>query len=216
MTDVTATGTESLTELARLGSATVYEASGRAGLVDCDWVQITSGTRVAGPAYTVLCADGDNRGIHEAIARLAPGDVLVATSPNPAAFGMVGELLATQALRRGAAALVIDGAVRDTEELRTLGLPIWSRWIRVRGAGKDQRGQVGVPVTIGGQTVHPGDVVVADADGVVIVERERIAAVATASLAREAKENALRARWQSGELSYDAYGFRAEDESTSA
>jgi len=203
-------------EFARLGTATVYEAAGRKGMIDGDWIQVLPGTRAAGRAFTVLCADGDNRGIHEAIAKLSPGDVLVASSPHPEPFGLVGELLATQAKRAGAAALVIDGGVRDTEDLNVLGLPVWSRWIRIRGAGKDARGTVGETLSVGGQTVAAGDYVVADADGVVVVPRGRAEVVLEASLAREQKERGLRQRWESGEFSYDAYGFRAEDEGTPA
>ncbi|WP_027479195.1 4-carboxy-4-hydroxy-2-oxoadipate aldolase/oxaloacetate decarboxylase [Gryllotalpicola ginsengisoli] len=209
---MTGTPSEAVAELARLGAATVYEAAGRKGMVDGEWIRVLPGTRVAGPAYTVLCADGDNRGIHEAIAKLSPGDVLVATSPNPTPFGLVGELLATQAAHAGAAGLVIDGGVRDTDDLRELGLPVWSRWVRMRGAAKDARGTVQVPVQVGGQTIHPGDVVIADADGVTVVPRERLEEVVDAALAREAKENGLRVRWEAGEFSYDAYGFRKEDE----
>lgn len=203
-------------ELGRLGAATVYEAAGRQGMVDGEWLRIVPGTRIAGPAFTVLCADGDNRGIHEAIAKLSPGDVLVASSANPEPYGLVGELLATQAKVAGAAALIIDGGVRDTEDLRELGLPVWSRWVRVRGAGKDARGTVGATLTVGGQQIAPGDIIVADADGVVVVPKDRAGDVLAASLAREEKERGLRQRWEAGEFSYDAYGFRAEDDGAGA
>jgi 4-hydroxy-4-methyl-2-oxoglutarate aldolase len=201
--------TDVYTQLAELGTATVHEASGRAGLVDCEFVQVVQGSRAAGPARTVRCGQGDNLMVHAAMARTEPGDVLVLTMPKPEPVALVGDLLATQAKARGAAALLVDAAVRDVEELAALGLPIWARYVRVRGAAKATPGSIDEPVEVGGTVVNPGDAVVLDADGVVIVARERIEEVLAASREREQKERVKRARLQAGELSYDLDGLRA-------
>ena len=132
-------------ELADLGSATVYEAGGRGGYVDADLIQILPGTRVAGPARTVRCGQDDNLMVHAAMAEVQPGEVLVLTMPEPRPVALVGELLATQARAHGAAAILADAAVRDVEELAELGLPIWARWVRVKGAEKDIPGSIGTP-----------------------------------------------------------------------
>jgi 4-hydroxy-4-methyl-2-oxoglutarate aldolase len=195
-------------ELARLGSATVYEAAGRSGLVDVALEQLVPGSRACGPARTVRCGQGDNLMVHAAMARTEPGDVLVLTMPEPEPVALIGELLVTQARARGAAALLVDAAVRDAEELREIGLPVWARWIRVRGAGKSETGALGEPVQVGGATIHPGDPVVLDADGAVVVERARAEEVLAASLEREERERVKRARLAAGELSYDMDGLR--------
>ena len=195
-------------ELARLGSATVYEASGRRGLVDLDLEQLIPGSRACGPARTVRCGQGDNLMVHAAMARTEPGDVLVLTMPEPEPVALIGDLLVTQARERGAVALLVDAAVRDAEELREMGVPVWARWIRVRGAGKSETGALDEPVEVGGATINPGDPVVLDADGVVVVERARAEEVLAASLEREEKERVKRARLAAGELSYDMDGLR--------
>ena len=196
-------------ELARLGSATVYEAAGRSGLVDVELEQLVPGSRACGPARTVRCGQGDNLMVHAAMARTEPGDVLVLTMPEPAAVALVGDLLATQAQARGAAAILVDGAVRDSEELAAMGLPVWARWIRSRGATKTEVGELDVPVTVGGQEIRPGDLVVLDADGATVVAAERAAEVLTASRAREEKERVKREQLQAGALSYELDGLRA-------
>ena len=196
-------------ELASLGSATVYEASGREGLVDAELRQLLPGSRACGPARTVLCGHGDNLMVHAAMAHLQAGDVLVITMPEPAPVALVGELLATQALAHGAAAILVDGAVRDSEELSRMGLPIWTRWIRARGATKNIVGELDVAVTVGGQEIRPGDLVVLDGDGATVVSASRVEEVLEASRAREQKEAAKRAKLRAGELSYDLDGLRA-------
>jgi 4-hydroxy-4-methyl-2-oxoglutarate aldolase len=201
--------TGALAELARLGSATVYEAGGRRGFVDCDLHQILPGSRVAGPARTVRCGQDDNLMVHAAIERIVPGEVVVLAMPEPRAVALVGDLLATQAKVAGAAALLIDASVRDTEELAELGLPIWARWVRVRGADKAEVGEFDVPVTVGGAVIRPGDVLVLDADGVAVVESERVEEVLAASLDREERERVKRERLKDGEHSYDLDGLRA-------
>ena len=195
-------------ELARLGSATVYEASGRQGLVDADLVQIVPGSRAAGPARPVRCGQNDNLMVHAALAAAEPGDVLVLTMPTPEPVALVGELLATQAQVHGVAALLVDAAVRDVEELAELGLPVWARWVRVRGAGKSTVGAIDEPVSVGGAEIEPGDAVVLDADGGVVVARDRLGEVVAASREREAREKVKRAKLQDGALSYELDGLR--------
>lgn len=195
-------------ELARLGSATVFEASGGEGLVDLDLHQVIPGSRAAGPARTVRCAQDDILMVHAAMDRLGAGEVLVLTMPEPRPVALLGELLATQAKGRGAAAVLIDAAARDTEELRELGLPVWARWIRVQGAGRAEVGEIDVPVEVGGAAISPGDAVVLDPDGAVVVAGDRLDDVTRASRERAQNENAKRARFEAGELSYDMYGIR--------
>ncbi len=146
--------------------------------------------------------------VHAAIAEAEPGEVLVLTMPEPAPVAMVGDLLATQAKGRGVAALLVDGAVRDVAELRELGLPIWARHVRVRGADKTVRGTIGEPVGVGGATIRQGDVIVLDEDGAVVVPHERLDEVLAAGRARLEKERVKRAQLQAGELSYDLDGLR--------
>ena len=199
-------------ELARLGTATVYEAAGRKGLVDLDLHRIVPGSRAAGPARPILCGQADNLMVHAAIAYANPGDVLVLTMPVPRPVALVGDLLATQAKARGVAGLLIDGSVRDVEELVETGLPIWARWIRVRGAGKDVPGTIDEPVIVGGARIAAGDTVVLDADGAAVVARERVEEVLEAAKRREEKERVKRAKLQAGELSYDLDNLRARVE----
>jgi 4-hydroxy-4-methyl-2-oxoglutarate aldolase len=203
-----------VSELAELGSATVYEASGREGLIDLDLHQLIAGSRAAGPARTVRCGQGDNLMVHAAMASAEPGDVLVLTMPEPEPVALIGELLATQAKGRGAAALLVDAAVRDVEDLRELGLPIWARWIRVRGATKDEVGALDQPIRVGGAEIRPGDHVVLDADGAVVVRRERLDEVLQAARERADHETGKRAQLEAGALSYDLDGLRARVEGT--
>lgn len=203
-------------ELARLGTATVHEAAGKTGVIDKDLVQVIPGSRAAGPARTVICGQGDNLMVHAVMDRVEPGDVVVITMPRPEPWGVVGELLATQAKVRGAAALLVDAGVRDVEELRELGLPIWASFVRVRGAAKKVVGSIDVEVEVGGALIRPGDVVVLDADGATVVERERVDEVLTASRERAEKERVKRAQLEAGNLSYDLDGLRAVVEGETA
>jgi 4-hydroxy-4-methyl-2-oxoglutarate aldolase len=195
-------------ELARLGSATVYEAGGRRGYVDADLVQVVPGSRACGPARTVVCAQDDNLMVHAVMEHVQPGDVVVLTMPRPAPVALVGDLLATQAQVAGAAALLIDASVRDVEELREMALPIWARWVRVKGATKAALGEIDVPVTVGGATIRPGDLIVLDADGVAVVEHERAEEVLQASRQREEREAVKRERLQGGALSWHIDGLK--------
>ena len=199
-------------EFAELGSATVYEAGGRRGYVDADLIQVVSGSRVAGPARTVVCGQDDNLMVHAAMAAVQPGEVLVLTMPEPRPVALVGDLLATQAKAQGAAAILVDASVRDVEELAELGLPIWARWVRVKGAGKDGVGSIGDPVTVGGATIRTGDILVLDRDGVAVVEHERIDEVLEASRERLERERVKREKLQAGALSYDLDGLREKVE----
>src|SRR4051794_22924721 len=199
-------------ELARMGTATVYEAAGREGMIDLPLQRIVPGSCAAGPARPVMCGQADNLMVHAAMAHARPGDVLVLTMPVPRPVALVGDLLATQAKARGVAALLVDGSVRDVEELVELGLPIWARWIRVRGADKDVPGTLDEPVVVGGQRIVASDTVVLDADGAAVVAQDRLEEVLEAARSREEKERVKRARLQAGELSYDLDGLRARVE----
>ena len=197
-----------IAELAALGSATVYEGGGRGGYVDLDLIQILAGSRVAGPARTVRCGQDDNLMVHAAMSEVQPGEVIVLTMPEPRPVALVGDLLATQAKAHGAAGMLIDASVRDIETLAELGLPIWARWVRVKGATKDIPGTIGEPVQMGGATIRQGDIVVLDADGAAVVEAERVDEVLEASRKREDNERVKRIKLQAGELSYDLDGLR--------
>lgn len=186
----------------------MYEAGGRRGYVDLDLVQVVPGSRVAGPARTVRCGQDDNLMVHAAMAAVEPGEVLVLTMPEPRPVALVGDLLATQAKVQGAAAILVDASVRDVEELAGLGLPIWARWVRVKGAGKDAVGSIGEPLRVGGATIRNGDVLVLDADGVAVVESERVEQVLEASRERAEREVVKRGKLQGGALSYDLDGLR--------
>ena len=200
--------TDVFSELASLGSATVYEAGGRRGYVEADLIQVVAGSRAAGPARTVRCGQDDNLMVHAAMAEVEPGEVLVLTMPEPRPVALIGELLATQAKAHGAAALLVDASVRDLEDLVELGLPIWARWIRVRGATKDAPGVIGETVIVGGAEIRQGDAVVLDVDGVAVVQSERAEEVLEAARERAEKERIKREKLEGGALSYDLDGLR--------
>ena len=199
---------EDLTRLSELGVATIYEASGRQGLIDVPLIQILPNSRAAGPARTAFCGQDDNLMVHAVIEQIQPGEVLVLSMPEPAPVALVGELLATQVKVRGAAGILVDASVRDVNELIELGLPIWTRFIRARGATKTKIGELNITVTVGGAQIATGDIVVMDADGAVCVRRERADEVLKASEERLAREAALRKKLLAGEISYDLHGLR--------
>jgi 4-hydroxy-4-methyl-2-oxoglutarate aldolase len=192
----------------RLGSATVYEAAGRAGLIDVPLTRIVPGSRAAGPARIARCAAADNLMVHAVLDRTEPGDVLVLTLPEPEPVALLGELIATQAKLRGAAAVLVDAAVRDIDELVEIGLPVWARWVSIRGGDKKEVGSLDEPVTVGSARIEPGDAIVLDADGAAVVPKARLDEVLAASRKRGDYETAKREKLEAGALSYDLDGLR--------
>ncbi|MDX3224965.1 4-carboxy-4-hydroxy-2-oxoadipate aldolase/oxaloacetate decarboxylase [Streptomyces sp. ME19-01-6] len=199
---------EDVDALAGFGVATVSEAMGRTGLLGPEVRPVQQGVRVAGTAVTVLSWPGDNLMIHAAVEQCGAGDILVVTTTSPSTDGMFGELFATALHRRGVRGLVINAGIRDTQELREMGFAAWSRAVSAQGTVKATGGSVNVPVAVDGQVIRPGDVILADDDGVVVVPRERARETAEKSAAREAKEAASRAAFLEGQLGLDRYGLR--------
>lgn len=196
-------------EFARLGVATVFEAQGQIGLMNTSMHPIQSGQSVCGPAVTVICPAGDNLMMHAAVECCQPGDILVVVTEGEANHhGMMGDLLVASLTGRGVRAVIMDAGVRDTARIREAGFPVWSSSVVCAGTTKSKAGWVNAPAVCAGTLVNPGDLVVADDDGVVVVRREDAERSLSLSRAREKKEEITREKIARGELGVDFYGFR--------
>ncbi len=199
---------EQIERLEKLGSATVHEAQKRVGQFKSTLKPVFEGVRIAGSAITVLLQPGDNWMLHVAMELALPGDVIIATCTTDNDDGFFGDLLASSAIAQGVKGLIIEGGVRDTRDLKQMNFPVWSRAISIRGTVKNTLGSVNIPIICAGQQINPGDIVIADDDGICVVPYENAQRVADAAEKREAYESEKRAEFEKGVLGLDLYKMR--------
>ncbi|OYN94096.1 4-hydroxy-4-methyl-2-oxoglutarate aldolase [Propionibacteriaceae bacterium ES.041] len=208
ITDPPRTDADRAARLGEFGVATVHEALGRIGSLGAEHRPVWPGARIGGNVVTALCWPGDNLMIHVAVEQCREGDVLVVGLASPNLGGLFGELFATQLQQRGVRGVVLDCGARDSSELKEMGFPVWSRAINAQGSVKATPGAVNVPVVLGGQLISPGDVIVADDDGVMVVQRADVDRALELSQARIDKEARAREAFRSGIIGLDHYGWR--------
>ncbi len=198
---------EKINKLGTYGTATIHEALGKIGNLPYEIKGLTTTTKVCGPAYTVKCKAYNNINLHRAYAYAPKGSVIVADCSGGYDAGYWGDLLTSGSMKQGVIGLVIDACVRDADEIEELGFPVFCRGLCIRGTGKDPEGTIGETITIGEVTVHPGDIIIGDRDGVMVVPQDRIDEAIEKSEAREQKEANVRARLNEGETSLQIYGW---------
>jgi len=199
---------ELLQQYRKFDVSTIYEAQGKQGIMDHRLQPILSNTMIVGPAVTAICQAGDNLMIHAAIEVCKPGDILVITTEGDCVAGMLGELIVTALIKKGVQGVVIDSGIRDVRQLRELGFPVWTRGVLSQGTNKIKGGWVNAPANCGGVTVAPGDLIMADDDGVVVIKKEDFQSTIELSNARLAKEEGVKAKIESGHISLDFYNLR--------